>query len=164
MATDAFDRAFLGFMIATGARSMGMDVEIFFALWGLNLLRRKKGQPGLPPDESSSSPAKGFLGFMQKMMKMMMPRGPDEAKLSQMNFAGLGPKMMKEIMREKNITSLPEMMDLSVESGIQFTVCSMTMEILGLRNEDLLDLPNLKLGGIVSCIGEAIESKMFIVI
>lgn len=159
MSSADLDRAFLGFMLANGARSMGMEVNIFFALWGLNLLRRQKDQPGM---EDEGDPQKRSV--MTKMMGMMMPCGPNEAGLSKMNFGGMGAKMMKHFMNESGAASLPELMDIAIESGVEFTVCSLTMDIMGFTPKDLLALPNAEFGGIASCLGSAMKSKMFLVI
>jgi peroxiredoxin family protein len=159
MSSDDMDRSLLAFMLANGARSMGLEVNIFFALWGLNLLRRKPGQPGLKPQ----NPPKRF-GMMQKMMGKMMPRGPHTIGLSKMNFGGAGSAMMRSIMKAQGLSSLPELMNMAVELGVHFTVCSMTMDIMGFNEADILELPNLEFAGVTSCLGDAINSKVFIVI
>lgn len=159
LASDDFDRAFLAFMLSMSARSMGMEVNIFFALWGLNLLRRENDQPGMDPDPTGEK-----KGFMEKMMAMMMPKGPNNVGLSKMNFGGMGAMMMKGFMKKNGIASLAELMDMAVEAEVEFTVCSMTMEIMGIKNEELLSLPNAKFGGVASCMGSALQSKMFLVV
>jgi peroxiredoxin family protein len=159
MSSDQMDRALLAFMIANSARSIGVDVNMFFALWGINLLRRKKGQPGL----KGTGEGKTF-GFMQKMMGSMMPKGPTKIPLSKMNFGGLGSMMMRSIMKKQGIASLPELMNMSVDLDVEFTVCSMTMDIMGFKEDDLLDLPNMSFAGVTSCLGDAMNSKLFFVI
>ncbi len=159
MSSDQMDRALLAFMLANGGCSMGLDVNIFFALWGINLLRRKKGQPGMTGRGDKKS-----FGIMQKMMGMMMPKGPMTIPLSQMNFAGAGSGMMRSIMKTQGIASLPELMNMSVELGVNFTVCSMTLDIMGFNEEDIMELPNLEFAGVASCLGDAMDSKMFLVL
>lgn len=162
LASDDLDRAFLAFMIATSSRAMGMEVNIFFALWGLNLLRRQSDQPSMESEETEEEKKK--KGLMAQMMAMMMPKGPDNARLSKMNFGGMGATMMKSFMKKSGAASLPELMDMAVNSGIEFTVCTMTMDIMGFTSEDLIGLPNLQKGGVTSCVGNAMKSKMFLVI
>jgi len=159
MSSDDMDRAFLVFMLANGARSMGMEVNIFFALWGVNLLRRGPGQPG-----RGEGPPGKKKGFMEKMMGMMMPRGPKKTGISKMNFGGMGAAMMRSMMKQKGINSLPELMNLSVDLGVRFTVCSMTLEMMGFSDQDLIDLPNLGIGGVTSCLGDALNSRFFLVL
>lgn len=161
LASDDFDRVFLAFMLAMSARSMGMEVNIFFALWGINLLKRQGDQPSMdPPSEIDE----GKKSMMEKMMGMMMPKGPESLGLSKMNFGGMGALMMKMFMKNNNIATLPELMDMAVESEVEFTICSMTMEIMGVKSDELLALPNAKYGGVASCMGSALQSKMFLVI
>lgn len=160
MSSDDMDRAFLVFMLANGARSMGMDVNIFFALWGVNLLRRSPGQPGR---QGLGQGAKK-KGLMERMMGMMMPRGPLKSGLSKMNFGGMGAVMMRSMMKQKGINTLPELMNMAVELDVRFTVCSMTLDMMGFRDEDLIDLPNLSVGGVTSCLGDALNSRFFLVL
>ena len=159
--SDDFEKVFLAFMLAMSARSMNMQVNIFFALWGINLLRRNKDQPPLEPENDEEIRKKSI---MMKMMAMMMPKGPSQVGLSKRNFAGLGASMMKNFMKESGAASLPELMDMAVEAGVRFTVCSLTMEIMGFSYDDLIGLPNLACGGITSCLGDALKSRMFLVI
>jgi peroxiredoxin family protein len=155
MASNDLDRAQIGFMVATGARAMNVDVNIFFALWGVNLLRRDKGQAGFDASSQEDKP-----GLMQKMMQMMMPRGPQRSGLSKMNFAGMGPVMMKHLMREKGTATLPELMEMSVDLGIEFIVCAQSMEIMGICRSDIVALPNLRFAGIATFIEQSVESKI----
>jgi peroxiredoxin family protein len=163
LASDDLDRAFLAFMIATSSRAMGMNVNIFFALWGLNLLRRQSDQPSMQ-DTLETEEDKKKKSMMAMMMAMMMPKGPENARLSKMNFGGMGASMMKQFMKKSGAASLPELMDMAVNAGIEFTACTMTMDIMGFTTDDLLGLPNLGMGGVTSCIGNAMQSKMFLVI
>jgi peroxiredoxin family protein len=159
MSSDDMDRAFLVFMLANGARSMGMDVNIFFALWGVNLLRRSPSQPGMVGTGKAAA-----KGIMEKMMGMMMPRGARKTGISKMNFGGMGAAMMRTIMKKKGINSLTELMNMAVELGVRFTVCTMTLDMMGFSAEDLIALPNLGMGGVTSCLGDALNSRMFLVI
>ncbi len=159
--SDDFEKVFLAFMLAMSARSMNMDVNIFFALWGINLLRRTKDQPPLQPENEEEVRKKSI---MMKMMSMMMPKGPAQVGLSKRNFGGFGAAIMKNFMKETGAASLPELMDMAVEAGVRFTVCTLTMEIMGYTYDDLIGLPNLSCGGITSCLGDALKSRVFLVI
>lgn len=160
LSSNDLDKAFLAFMLATGARSMGLEVTVFFSLWSINLLRREKDQPGIPSDPTVEEKK----GMMAKMMAMMMPKGPENAGLSKMNFGGMGAMMMKDFIKKSGAPSLPELMDMAVTAGVEFTICTLTMEIMGFQKEDLIELPNVAFGGIASCLGSAINSKMFLAI
>jgi peroxiredoxin family protein len=141
-----FDRIFAAFIIANGAAAMGDDVTMFFTFWGLNALRKPKKQP-----TSGKS-------VLQKAFATMMPRGADRLTLSKMNFAGAGPVMFKKAMKEQNVMSLNELMDTAREQGIRFVVCTMSMDVMGLKEEELID--GLEFGGVASYLGDADEANV----
>jgi peroxiredoxin family protein len=124
--SDAFDKAMAAFIIANGAAAMGGEVTMFFTFWGLNLLRR-----------SAAVPVRKT--FIERMFGWMMPRGADKTALSQMNMAGLGTAMIKGIMRKKNVLSLPELMASAQQSGVRLVACTMTMDLMGIKREELID-------------------------
>jgi len=161
MASNDLDRAQVAFMMGTGAKAMGVDVSMFFALWGVNLLRKAKDQPGCEaaPGQQSSKP-----NWMQKMMCMMMPAGPQRSGLSKMNFAGMGPWMMKLLMKKTGTSNLAELMEMSVELDIEFIVCSQSMEIMGITRPDIIALPNLTFAGVATFMERAMESKVCLMV
>ncbi len=141
-----FDRVFAAFIIANGAAAMGDDVTMFFTFWGLNALRKPKKQS-----------VAGKSG-LQKAFAAMMPRGAGKLKLSNMNFAGAGPRMFKSVMKQQNVMSLEELMDSARELGIRFVVCTMSMDVMGLKEEELID--GLEFGGVASYLGDADEANV----
>ena len=138
------DKVLAGFIIANGALSMGDEVSMFFTFWGLNALRR-------------DNPAKAERTSMEKMLSTMMPSGPDEMKLSQMNMMGGGTAMMKKIMRDNNVPSLPDLIGAAQSAGARLIACTMTMDLLGIKESDLID--GVELGGVAMMLGEANESN-----
>jgi NADPH-dependent 2,4-dienoyl-CoA reductase/sulfur reductase-like enzyme/peroxiredoxin family protein/rhodanese-related sulfurtransferase/TusA-related sulfurtransferase len=124
--SDAFDKAMAAFIIANGAAAMGSEVTMFFTFWGLNLLRR-----------SAAVPVHKTL--IERMFGRMMPRGADKTALSQMHMAGLGTAMIKGIMKKKNVLSLPELMTSARQHGVRLVACTMTMDLMGIQREELLD-------------------------
>jgi NADPH-dependent 2,4-dienoyl-CoA reductase/sulfur reductase-like enzyme/peroxiredoxin family protein/TusA-related sulfurtransferase/rhodanese-related sulfurtransferase len=137
------DRVLAAFVIANGALSMGSEVTMFFTFWGLNVLR--KGSP--PPLRK---------GLMDRMFGMMMPRGPERLKLSNMHMLGMGTAMMKKVMRGKKVTSLPELIEAARRGGARLIACTMSMDVMGLRREELID--GVELGGVATFLGEADRS------
>ncbi|MGA1874866.1 MAG: FAD-dependent oxidoreductase, partial [bacterium] len=117
------DRALAAFVIANGARSMGSEVTLFFTFWGLNILRREQ-------------PAKVRKSLLDRMFGLMMPKGAGRLKLSKLHMAGLGTEMMKYVMKEKKVDSLPYLMQRALESGVRFVACSMSMEVMGITREE----------------------------
>lgn len=135
-----FDRAMAAFIIANGAASMGKKVTLFFTFWGLNILRKK--QPG-----------KVKKTFIESMFGTMMPRGSDKLALSRMNMGGMGLKMIKGIMKKKNVQSLDSLIDNALQSGVKLVACTMTMDLMGIKKEELID--GVEFGGVAMYLDHA---------
>jgi NADPH-dependent 2,4-dienoyl-CoA reductase/sulfur reductase-like enzyme/peroxiredoxin family protein/TusA-related sulfurtransferase/rhodanese-related sulfurtransferase len=143
------DKAIASFIIANGAASMGRNVTMFFTFWGLNILRRPK----------KVSVKKDFMG---KMFGAMLPRGTHKLKLSQMNMGGMGPKMIRNLMKNKNVPSIEELMQSAQEAGVKFVACQMSMDLLGIAEEELID--GVEVGGVATFLGsaESSDTNLFI--
>lgn len=139
------DKVLASFIIANGAASMGRQVTMFFTFWGLNALRK-------PDAPSVKKP------FMEKMFGAMMPKGSRKLKLSKMNMAGMGTAMMKKVMKDKNVDSLEALMQHARNSGIRLVACTMSMDIMGITKEELID--GVELAGVASYLGDAEESNV----
>jgi peroxiredoxin family protein len=133
------DRALASFIIANGAAAMGQQVTMFFTFWGLNILRREHSQPVKK-------------NLIERMFAWMLPKGPKALKLSRLNMGGLGTEMMKRVMRSKNIDSLPSLMQTAMENGVRLVACQMTMDMMGIKPEELVD--GVELGGVATYINE----------
>lgn len=140
MFSEDLDRAMASMIIANGAMAMGNDVTIFFTFWGLNLLRKKRK-------------VKVKKSFMDKMFGMMMPRGASKTKLSKMNMGGIGTFMMKITMKKKKVQTLQELMSDAKDMGAKFIACTMSMDIMGIQKEELLD--DIEYAGVATYLGEA---------
>lgn len=140
-----YDKAMAAYIIANGAASFDHEVTIFHTFWGLNALRKEEAVPVKKT-------------FMEKMFGWMMPRGADRMGLSQMNFGGMGPKMIKSIMKKHNAMPLPELIDLAVEQDVKLIACTMTMDLLGLSQEELLE--EVEFGGVAAYLGEAEDGQI----
>lgn len=139
------DKAIASFIIANGAASMGKKVTMFFTFWGINILRKTEH---VPVKKS----------FIESMFGKMMPRGSKKLKLSNMNMAGMGPMMIKKIMKDKNVSSLEELMAAAIASGVEVVACQMSMDLLGLKEEELI--AGVKIGGVGYYLGEAEDSNV----
>ncbi|RKD75289.1 peroxiredoxin family protein [Sinobaca qinghaiensis] len=140
------DKAIASFIIATGAAAMGKNVTMFFTFWGLNVLRKDNVISG--SDKT----------MMEKMFGKMMPRGPEKLALSKMNFGGMGPKMMKKMMKNHNVSSLKEMIEMAQDLDVKMVACTMSMDVMGLKEEELID--GLDYAGVASYLAEAEESNI----
>ena len=139
------DKVLASFIIANGALAMGRPVTMFFTFWGLNALRKSQKQ------NIKKSPVESMFGAM-------LPRGAGKLSLSKMNMAGMGTAMMKKIMKDKNIDSLEDLMKKAMENGVKIIACSMSMDVMGIRPEELID--GVEIGGVGTYLGEAEESNV----
>lgn len=137
------DKLIAAFIIANGALAMGEEVSMFFTFWGLNALRR-------------SDPPKRERSALDAMFGAMMPRGADKLTLSQMNMMGAGTAMIKGVMKKNGVHSLPELIASAQAGGARIIGCTMTMDLLGIAESDLID--GVELGGVATFLGEAAES------
>ena len=138
------DKAMAAYVIANGAVAMGGKATLFFTFWGLNVLRKDPA-----PEVQGKS-------FMDKMFGWMLPRGANKLPLSQMLMGGLGTWMMKDRMAGKNLPNLPGLMEDARKSGIRLVACTMSMEAMGIREEELID--GVELGGVAEYLGAASET------
>lgn len=139
------DKAIASFIIANAAAAMGRKVTMFFTFWGLNILRR--------PEKVSV-----HKNMISKMFGAMMPRGSGKLKLSKMNMCGMGAKMIRGVMKSKNISSLEELIHMAQSNGVELIACSMSMDVMGIHKEELID--GVKLSGAAAMLANAEESDM----
>ncbi|MDA3901638.1 MAG: FAD-dependent oxidoreductase [Spirochaetes bacterium] len=147
--SDDFDRALALFVIATGAASTGAKVTLFFTFWGLNLLK-KKSRGRIKKD------------FISRMFGFLMPKGSRKTKLSKMHMMGAGTAMMRRVMKKKNVTSLEDMMREASEDGVIMLACQMSMDIMGVKKEELYDF--VQIGGVAAYLAatESADLNLFI--
>jgi peroxiredoxin family protein len=126
---------------------MGMEVVMFFTFWGTPVLR----------DKNKSVGGKDTMG---KMFGAMLPKGTGQVKLSKMNMGGMGTMMMKNLMKQKNVASLEEMMALAEELGVRIIICEMSMDLMGFKREEMIEYEHLDFGGVAKFIAEAGTSKI----
>ena len=136
-----FDKAMGAFIIANGASAMDVKVTMFFAFWGINVLRRD--QP--PPVKKD---------FMSRMFGWMMPRGARRLALSKMHMMGMGTKMMKGVMASKKVLTLPQLIEYAaIDENINLVACEMSMDVMGIHKEELID--GVELAGVGTFVGSA---------
>jgi peroxiredoxin family protein len=141
------DKILAAMVISLGAAALDTQVKLFFSFWSLSALRDKKKK------------AKG-KDFISKMFGMMLPKGRNKLKLSNMNMAGMGPLMIKYLMKKQGVLSLDQMFREAGELGIEITVCEMSMNLMGFKKEEMIDYPHLRYAGAVTFVAEANESSM----
>lgn len=141
------DKLLAAMIIATGAAAYDMKVNLFFTFWATAALR---------------APSKKVAGkdFMSKMFGWMLPKGASKVALSKMNMGGMGTAMIKGIMKKNKVASLPELLKMAGELGVNINVCEMSMNLMGFKKEELIDYPNLKICGVATFLSDASESKI----
>jgi len=133
--SDDFDRALASFVIANGAAASGKQVTMFFTFWGLSVIKRRE----------KTRVRKDFLG---RMFAMMLPRNAAKLSLSKMNMGGMGRAMMKGRMKSKNVDPLEVMMQSALAAGVRLVACQMSMDIMGVAREELMD--GVEVGGVAT--------------
>jgi NADPH-dependent 2,4-dienoyl-CoA reductase/sulfur reductase-like enzyme/peroxiredoxin family protein/rhodanese-related sulfurtransferase/TusA-related sulfurtransferase len=143
--SDDLDKALASFVIANGAASTGKKVSLFFTFWGLNILK-KTNKPAVQKD------------FMAAMFDKMLPKNSKGLKLSKLNMMGMGSNMMRNIMRKKNIDSLESLIAQAQENGVEFIACTMSMDVMGVKKEELID--GVQFGGVATYLERTEEANL----
>lgn len=139
-----FDKVMAAFIIANGALAMGKEVTIFTTFWGIDAIKK--------PSFSTSG-----RGFLEKMVLWMRPKGPEKLGTSQMNFGGIGPKLFNFMMGRKNIEKLGSLIEMATEFGVKIIACQMSMDVMGIKHEDLID--GVEVGGVAAFLSNSYASN-----
>lgn len=140
-----YDKAMAAYIIANGAAAYDHEVTIFHTFWGLNALRKDENIPVKK-------------GFLEKLFGKIMPRGADKMGLSKMNFAGFGQKMIKDVIKKHNVLELPQLIEMAQEQDIKLVACTMTMDLLGLKEEELMD--HIEYAGVAAYLADAEDGNV----
>ena len=140
------DKILATMVIALAAAAMDTKVKLFFSFWALSALR----------DPKKGNPQKAFL---PKMFGLMLPKGKNKLKLSKLNMAGIGPKIIRSLMKKQGVLSLDAMFQQAKELEIEIIVCEMSMNLMGFKKEELIDYPYLSYAGAATFVSEASASS-----
>jgi peroxiredoxin family protein len=138
------DRQLSSLVIATGAAAMGLDVSIFYTFWGLSALKREVRLKG--------------KNFKEKMLAIVTPGRLGRMPLSTRNFGGIGRVMLKSAMKDKQVASVDEFFAMAREMGVKLIACTMSMDIMGISQDELID--GVSLGGVATFLGDAARSRV----
>ncbi len=139
------DKAIATFIIANGAAASDMEVDIFVTFWGISVFRDPKKHVK--------------KNLISTMFGWMMPKGSNKLKLSQMEMAGMGSKMIRGLMKQKNVMSLEKLIETAGELGVRIHICTMSMDLMGFKEEEFINYPNLNFAGVGTYVGLAADSK-----
>jgi peroxiredoxin family protein len=137
------DRVLAAFVIATGAAAVGQQVSMFFTFWGLSVLKKESQLSGKT--------------LFQKMMTMMSPGSSKELPVSKMNYFGVGAKMLRSMMKHKNVSSLEDMISLARELGVRMIACEMSRDVMGVKESELVG--GLEFGGVAAFLADSLKSR-----
>ena len=141
-----YDKAMAALILANSAREIDVEVTMFFAFWGLFLMR--------DPDKFTLEDKTTF----EKMFGMMTPKGPEELPLSKMNFAGLGKEMLKEMMQDDDAPPLIAFLKGARNKGVKFYGCKLSVEVMGFKPEEFI--PEFKIVEAKEYLQDALNSNM----
>ena len=145
MFSDDLDKALATFVLANGALATGQKVTIFFTFWGLNVIKKIQ-KPKVRKD------------IFGKMVGMMLQSDSQRLHLSKMSMFGIGDKMMRYIMKKKNIESLETLRQHAIDNNVEFIACQMSMDVMGIQREELLD--NVIIGGVATYMERAEQANV----
>ena len=143
--SDDLDKTLATFVLANGAAATGKKVSIFFTFWGLNAIKRVR-KPKVKKD------------IFGRMFGWMLPADSTQLALSKMNMLGIGSKMMRYLMRKKGVDSLETLRQQAIDQGVEFIACQMSMDVMGIKREELLD--NVTVGGVASYMERAEQANV----
>lgn len=144
--SDDLDKTLATFVLANGAVATGEKVSIFFTFWGLNAIKKQN-----PPKTEGKD-------IWARMFGMMLPKDSRSLSLSKMNMFGMGSKMMRMIMKKRGVDSLEELRQQAIDNGVEFIACQMSMDVMGISKEELLD--NVTIGGVATYMNRAEKSSV----
>lgn len=125
-ASGDLDKAWPVLILATTGAAYGMEVTVFFTFWGLGII--KKPDAGITGDD-----------WRQKMLSVFNRGTTEHLGLSKLNFGGMGPKMMKDLADKHQVASVQELLELAQQMGVKLWPCQMTMTLMGMEREDLIE-------------------------
>ena len=138
------DKAIAAFIIATGAAAMGLDVSMFFTFWGINIIKKDR--------------AFAQKNVLEKGFTALMPGNSQNLPLSQMNYFGVGAQLIRKVMKDNDVASLEELMEMARDFDVRMVACDMSQELLGIADAELMD--DMEHGGVATFIGDAARAKV----
>lgn len=140
------DRLLAALVLATGAAAAGLETTMFFTFWGLSALKKRQAQ------------TLSGKSLKEKMFAMMTPSSTESMGVSKLNFFGIGAKMLRTMMKEKNVSSVEDMMALARELGVKMIACTMSMDVMGIERGQLVD--DIELGGVGAFMADAANARV----
>lgn len=141
-----YDKALAALIIANGARQIGIEVTMFFAFWGLLILRQ--------PNKNNLS----NKTFFEKLFGLFTPKGPESLYLSRMNMFGIGLNMLKTMMRQKGKPMLSDFLKGARKKNVKFYACKLSVEVMGFDKSELI--PEAEVIEVTEYLKDALDSQL----
>jgi peroxiredoxin family protein len=141
------DKLLAAFVMATGAAASGMSVSMFFTFWATAALKKSRSQVKGKP-------------LVERMFGWMMPSGLRNVPLSKLNMGGLGKWLIGREMKNKKVPDLPAFLELAGELGVEIQICEMSMSLMGIRQEELIEYPGMKRTGVAYCLDQCANARI----
>jgi peroxiredoxin family protein len=136
------DRLLAALVIATGAAAVGMQVTMFFTFWGTAALRK-------------SGAAGGSKSWVERAFGWLLPASARRAKLSNLDMCGVGRALLQREMRKKKIADVDTLIQVAADLGVKIRVCDMSMRLMGIDKDELIDYPEIEFCGVASFVDDA---------
>lgn len=146
MFSGEYDKALAALILANSAKEMGLDVTLFFSFWGLLLVR--------DPEKMTLEDKTAYV----KMFELVTPNGIEELPLSKLNMAGIGKRMLQEMMEDVEAPSLTDFLNGARKKGINFYACKLSVDVMGFKKEELL--PEVEILTAKEYLQDALESDI----
>lgn len=140
------DRMFAALSLASASAACGLETTVFFTFWGLSALRKPAAKSGLGKS------------WLDRMLARMLPAGCGKLPVSRMNFGGGGAAFFRWLMHSRNVQSAGDLLDDARALGVRLVACQMSLDVLGLRREELID--GIEIGGAATFLQDASESTV----
>lgn len=161
------EKALAAFIIATGFAALGVEMKMWFMIWGHNCLKKRRGifsiwkdwKQAKNPERESKYRNLETDNFLQPMVEMLNRGGPSHLPLGQLNLMGLGPVLFSKMLRKKGCSSLEELIMDADELGVEFVLCQICSDALGLSVDDLI-VPNVEVKGIAAYMKDSMDAQV----
>ncbi|NOY52122.1 MAG: hypothetical protein GXP58_00705 [Deltaproteobacteria bacterium] len=157
------DRVHTAFLIATGFAALGMEMKMWFVFWGHNCLKKRRG---LFTRRRRPAPAREGTyrnldtdNLLQQVAELFNRGGAEHLPLSQQNLMGLGPALIRKMMKKKNIPTLKELIADADDLGVKFILCQICVDVLGLNIDDLI-IPQVEVKGVSTYMQDTMEAHV----
>ena len=157
------DKALCAFIFANGYASLGVEVKMWFMIWGHNCLKKRRSlfSFGRRPDPAREGAYRVLEtdNILQPLVEMLNRGGADHLPLSQLNLMGLGPRILRAMLKKKNIPSLEELIRSADDLGVKFIMCQICFDAFGLSADDLI-VPNVEVKGVAAYAKDTLEAQV----